>query len=317
MKIAVLLALACLALGAWLFTPDLPRATLERRYGIGAGDYVTVAGVRLCMRISGPEGAPVLVLLHGFGSSLQTWDAWAASLSNHFRVVRYDLPGFGLTGADPTGDYSVARGVAVLAALLDKLGVARASLVGNSMGGMLAWQFAAAHPDRVDRLVLVSPDGFASPGFAYGKAPDVPLLLSALPYTMPKFMLRLSLAPAFADPAHLTDALVTRYWDMMRAPGVRRAVAPRTAQTILVEPSTTLARIKAPTLLLWGERDGMIPIENALDYLKDIPNAQLVRLAGLGHVPQEEAPGESLKPVTEFLAASQGGLKPNLRSPPG
>jgi pimeloyl-ACP methyl ester carboxylesterase len=305
MKItALLLLLACLALGAWLFTPDLPRATLERKYGVTPGDYVTAAGVRLCVRIAGPEGAPAIVLLHGFGSSLQTWDAWAASLSSHFRVVRYDLPGFGLTGADPSGDYSVARGVAVVAALLDRLGVARASLVGNSMGGMLAWQFAAAHPERVERLVLVSPDGFASPGFEYGKAPKVPLLLSALPYTLPRFMLRMSLAPAFADPAHLTDALVTRYWDMMRAPGVRRAVAPRTAQTILVEPGPILARIKAPTLLLWGERDGMIPIGNAPDYLRDIPNARLVKLPGAGHVPQEETPVDSLRPVMDFLAAS-------------
>jgi pimeloyl-ACP methyl ester carboxylesterase len=305
MKIAaLLLLLACLALGAWLYTPDLPRTKLERKYGVTPEDYVTVAGVRLCVRISGPEGAPVVVLLHGFGSSLQTWDAWAASLAGHFRVIRYDLPGFGLTGTDPTGDYSVARGVAVLTALLDELHVARASLVGNSMGGMLAWQFAAAHPDRVDKLVLVSPDGFASPGFEYGKAPDVPLLLSALPYTLPRFMLRMSLAPAFADPAHLTDALVTRYWDMMRAPGVRRSIAPRTAQTILVEPGPVLARVKAAALLLWGERDGMIPIANSADYIKDMPNARLVKLPGVGHVPQEEAPEESLLPVIDFLGAA-------------
>jgi pimeloyl-ACP methyl ester carboxylesterase len=155
----------------------------------------------------------------------------------------------------------------------------------------------------VERLVLVSPDGFASPGFEYGKPPDVPLLLSALPYTLPRFMLRMSLAPAYASKAVLTDALVTRYWDMMRAPGVRRAVGPRTAQTILVDPRPVLARIHAPTLLLWGEQDGMIPFGNAADYVKDIPNARLVPLPGVGHLPQEEAPAESLRAVTTFLAA--------------
>jgi pimeloyl-ACP methyl ester carboxylesterase len=232
-----------------------------------------------------------VILLHGFGSSLQTWDDWAATLSATHRVIRYDLPGFGLTGADPSGQYSVARGVAVLAALMDQLGVAKASLVGNSMGGMLAWQFAAAWPARVEKLVLVSPDGFASPGFEYGRAPDVPLLLKALPYTLPRFMLRASLAPAYANPAAL-----------MRAPGVRRAVIARTAQTVLADPRPKLARIEAPTLLLWGEQDGMIPFGNAADYIKEIPHARLVPLPGLGHVPQEEAPAVSLAPVAAFLA---------------
>ena len=101
-------------------------------------------------------------------------------LSDRFRVVRFDLPGFGLTGPDPTNDYSDARAVAVLAALMDTLSVQHASLIGNSMGGKLAWQFAAEHPDRVDKLVLISPDGFASPGFEYGKKAEVPTVAKAV-----------------------------------------------------------------------------------------------------------------------------------------
>ena len=88
------------------------------------------------------------------------------------------MPGAGLSGADPKGDYSDARGLQVLAALMDHLGVVKASLIGNSMGGKIAWQFAAAFPDRVDRLVLISPDGFASPGEAYGKTQDVPFMVA-------------------------------------------------------------------------------------------------------------------------------------------
>ena len=183
---------------------------------------------------------------------------------------------------------------------MDRLGVARASVVGNSMGGRIAWTFAALHPERVDKLVLVSPDGFASPGMKYGAAPRVPLLLRALPYVLPSFMLRASLAPAYANPAAMTDARVTRYRDMMLAPGVRRAIVQRTGPLALADPVPLLRRIAAPTLLMWGERDGMIPFANSADYLRALPHATLAALPGVGHLPQEEAPG-TIAILREFL----------------
>jgi pimeloyl-ACP methyl ester carboxylesterase len=295
----VLVAVAALA--AWLYTPDESRAALEARYGATAADFLPVDGLRLYVRDSGPRQAPAVILLHGFGSSLQTWDGWAAALSAHHRVIRFDLPGFGLTGADPTGDYSDRRTVQVLAALMDRLGLARAALVGNSLGGKIAWNFAATYPDRVDRLVLVSPDGFASPGFDYGKPADVPWMMSLLPYTLPKAMLRGTIVPAFGDPAALTPPLMTRYYDMMRAPGVRAAMVARMRQVRLEPPEAALHRITAPTLLVWGERDAMIPHSNAADYLRNIPTARLVSFPDLGHVPQEEAPARSVAPVMAFL----------------
>ena len=285
-----------------LFTPDETKAALEAKYHVSASDYVEAAGIALHVEDTGPRDAPAVVLLHGFGSSLQTFDAWVPSLSTRFRVIRFDLPGFGLTGADPSGDYSDRRSLVVIGALMDKLGLAKASFVGNSMGGRLAWMFAAAFPARVEKLVLISPDGFASPGFEYGRAPAVPLMLRLLPYTMPKPMLRLTLAPAYADPRRLSDALVTRYWDFMRAPGVRQAVIARTAQTILQDPVPMLRKIEAPVLLLWGEDDKMIPISNAADYAAALHVCKLVRLPGLGHVPQEESPAASVVPVQDFLA---------------
>jgi pimeloyl-ACP methyl ester carboxylesterase len=301
----VLIAALVIIAGAafWLYAPDRDRAALEREYGVKPGDYVTVAGIRLHVVDQGPRDAPAIILLHGFGSSLQTWDAWAAALAKTHRVIRFDLPGFGLTGPDPTGDYSDARAMRIIVALMDQLGLAKASVIGNSLGGRLAWMFAADHPDRVDKLVLVSPDGFASPGFEYGRAPDVPLMMRALPYVMPRAMLRASLAPAYADPAHLTEPTLTRYSDMMRAPGVRGAILDRMRQSILQDPEPLLRRIQAATLLLWGRRDGMIPFANSTDYLRDLPHATLVELPDLGHVPFEEAPAESLPPVQNFLDA--------------
>ncbi len=301
-RLALLVGIALLVVGiALLYTPDRSRASLETTYHVTPGDYRVVAGLRMHVRDEGPRSAPAVILLHGFGSSLETWGAWAARLSVTYRVIRFDLPGFGLTGPDPSGDYSDRRAVALIAGLMDQLGVARASVVGNSLGGRIAWVFAAAEPARVDRLVLISPDGFASPGFAYGRAPDVPLLMRALPYTLPRFMLRASIAPAYAEAGHLTPAIVTRYRDMMLAPGVRGAILARMAQSVLEDPVPILRRIEAPTLLLWGERDAMIPFGNSADYLRALPHATLAALPTLGHVPFEEAPEESLGPVLQFL----------------
>jgi pimeloyl-ACP methyl ester carboxylesterase len=281
---------------------DLPAAYVRRR--TGSAEYRRAAGIRLHVRDTGKRDAPALVLLHGFGSSLQTWDGWAARLEARFRVIRYDLPGFGLTGPDPNGDYSDRRGLQIQLALMDDLGLERASVIGNSLGGKLAWKFAAAHAPRVDRLVLISPDGFASPGFRYGERPNVPFVVRLMPYFLPRAILRTTLAAAYGDPARLTDATVTRYWEMMRAPGNRSAIVARLEQVMLTDPVPILNGIAAPTLLLWGEKDRMIPVANAADYLRAIPGAKLVTLPGLGHVPFEEAPDATIAPVLDFLTDS-------------
>ena len=161
-----MLALTVLTvLSLWLWTPDLPRAELEARYLAQPADLRTVGPWRLHVRDSGPREAPAVLLLHGFGASLQTWDVWAQGLSTTHRVIRIDLPGSGLSPPDPDRDYTDARSLQMLVRLLDDLGVPRASVVGHSMGGRIAWTFAARHPELTDKLVLVAPDGFASFGF--------------------------------------------------------------------------------------------------------------------------------------------------------
>lgn len=299
--IFAVLGVLLIAAGWFLYDPDKQRAALEAVYAQPPSVFVEVAGVRLHVRDTGPRGAPAVVLLHGFGASLHTWEGWAGPLSRGFRVVRLDLPAFGLTGADPSGVYTDERTIAVLAGLLDRLGIGRAVLVGHSMGGRVAWRFAVAHPARVSRLVLVSPDGFAGPGEAYGRRAEVPLLMRVLPYTLPAFLVRMNTAPAYADGAKLSAATLARYRDMLLAPGVRGAILARMAQHVLPDPVPMLRTLGMPVLLLWGAQDRMIPASNAQDYLAAVPGARLVRLDDLGHVPQEEAPEESLIPVMGFL----------------
>jgi pimeloyl-ACP methyl ester carboxylesterase len=303
--------LAALAAGfACLWTPDLDRIELESRYARSPSQFVELTGLRMHVRSSGPamtqsgparEPIRTVVLLHGFGSSLHTWEDWIPVLSKDFRVIQYDLPGHGLTGPDASGDYTDARGIAVLLDLLHHLGIQKFSLIGHSIGGRLAWNFAAAHPERIEKLVLVAPDGFASPGFEYGKPPEIGLSLQAMRYVLPKTLLRMSLEPAYANASVITEQRLTRYHELMLAPGVRPALIARLEQSTLRDPNPTLANIKVPTLLLWGDQDAMIPVANAVDYLRALPNARLVRMNGVGHLPQEEAPAESALTVHQFL----------------
>lgn len=295
------LSAVVLGVGAWLYTPDKPRAALEAAYAAPPSEFVEIAGLRVHLRDTGPRDAPAVILLHGFGSSLHTWDRWADMLQADHRVVRYDQPGFGLTGGDPTGDYSDTRGVAILLGVMDRLGIAKASVVGNSMGGRIAWTFAAMHPGHVAKLVLMAPDGFASPGLAYGVAPKLPWMMRLLPIVLPAPLLRASLAPAYGDRSVMTADLLARYRDMMLAPGVRQAILDRFPQTILVDPEPLLRRIKAPTLLMWGDKDAMVPIRNAADYLRDIKGAVLATFPGEGHLLMEERPRETIRTLQAFL----------------
>ena len=300
----VILALVVVAFAGaaiWLWTPDRSRGELEALYLRSPDDMTEVAGTQLHARDDGPRDAPVLIMLHGFGSSLHTWEPWAQALVGEYRVIRLDLPGAGLSPPDPKNDYTDTRSIALILALMDRRGILRATLIGNSLGGRIAWTLAAKHPERTDKLVLISPDGFASPGLEYGKAPDVPIALQAMQYVLPKALLQMNLEPSYGDPSVMSTATVDRYHDLMLAPGVRKALLARMEQTVLVPPEPLLRSIKAPVLLLWGEKDALIPFSNAADYAKNAPDIRLVSFPELGHVPHEEAPELSLTPLRTFL----------------
>ena len=302
MKTFALMAALFLALSLFLaWTPDLSREALLQSYS-RAGTYpVKVGEQSVFVQDSGPKDAPSLVLLHGFGASLQTWDAWADELEKDRRVVRIDVPGFGLSGPAANNDYSDAADVARLLALLDQLGLQQVALGGHSMGGRIAWNFAVAHPERVSHLILVSPDGFPDPNSTSENTYKVSPLLGLMQFSLPAWALKMGVAPAYGDDSLLTPQVMRRYQDMLRAPGVRSAVIERMRQSRNIDPVPLLQSLKMPVLLVWGEKDAFIPISNAQDYLKAIPQATLVSVPHAGHVVHEEAAKLSVEAVKEFL----------------
>jgi pimeloyl-ACP methyl ester carboxylesterase len=222
-------------------------------------------------------------------------------LAQKYRVIRLDLPGFGLTGASPANDYSEEKDLAILTHVADKLGLEKFSVIGHSMGGKMAWSLAASQPERVQALVLMAPDGFPETKDIGTKPYEVPAIMGLIKYVLPKYLVRKSIEPAFAEADALSDALVNRYYDMLRAPGVRGAILERSNQTIYTDPVPRLKAIKAPTLLIWGGQDQMIPSTNAQSYATVLSNSSTVLVPKLGHLLQEEQPEKGLAAVMQFL----------------
>jgi pimeloyl-ACP methyl ester carboxylesterase len=276
---------------------------LQKRYGSTPENMVSIESIRIHYKDTGPKDAPVLLLLHGFGSSLQTWDVWAEKLDKKYRVIRLDLPGFGLTGPSPSDDYSELNDLNTLTRFVDSLGITDLSVVGHSMGGKIAWIFAAAHAERVKALVLMAPDGFPQPEAIGTKPYAMPAIMGVMKFSLPKYFVRKSIEPAFVDVNELDDQLVNRYHDMLRAPGVRAAILARANQTIYTDPVPRLKQIKAPTLLIWGDEDKMIPSSNAKSYAAVLENSETVLIPKLGHLLHEEHAELGLAKVTEFLDA--------------
>ncbi len=287
----------------WAWTPDLSRAEAEAKFARGPGDFVEASGLRFHVRQEGPEGAPVLVMIHGNASMLQSWDGWAADLSKDHRVIRYDLAGHGLTGPDPAGTYSPERDAVQLKALLDTLKVEKATLIGNSLGGQIAWHFAAANPDRVEKLVLVAPGGFPLLGIGFGQKVELPPAMKALPYSLKRDAVRAMMAPLYGDPARFSDQMLDTYYNSWLSPGVRPARLQRATAYMIQDPTETLRTIQTPTLLVWGEKDWLVAFATTpAKFQAALPNSTLVSFPGLGHMPQEEDPAATVAKVREFLA---------------
>lgn len=297
---AVALTTAIMLLGLWLYQPDLSRKYLEAKYAGPPSRFMRVNGLRVHYRDQGR--GPAVVLLHGLASSLHAWDGWTRVLDKRFRVVRMDLPAFGLTGPNPARDYSYAAYDAFLTAFLDKLGIETCALAGNSLGGGIAWAYAWRHPKRVSKLILVDPAGLPTgkPLPLFMRAARLPLLRELLRRMALRGLVRTSLQEAYADPAKVTPALVDRYYELILGPGVRGAVVDL-VQNRFPDQAEKLALIKAPTLIMWGEKDPWMPAAQARIFARQIPRSRVILYPGVGHAPMEETPVRTAEDALKFL----------------
>ncbi|MEM6793863.1 MAG: alpha/beta hydrolase [Acidobacteriota bacterium] len=325
--LAPLLALGGVAVA--FYEPDLPASEVEALYADSESLFLEVLGSRVHVKDEGDPELPALLLLHGFASSLHTWDGWASELSGRFRIVRLDLPGFGLTGPnqageDGAGDYSTSYRIRVIERVLEERGVGRASVAGNSLGGLVAWRYAQAHPERVAALVLVNaagaPRGGPGAEAADAAAPKrgfrtldllrIPMAAELMQGLTPRFLIASSLEQVYADPGKITDPTIDRHHRMLLREGNRRAILDAMRShggRLPPSGAAPLSAIQQPTLVMWGRQDRWIPPADAEIFRDAIPNSELVIYDDAGHVPMEELPARSARDAADFLQRQLAG----------
>lgn len=301
-----LLLVAIIGLGFAYWTPDTDKAAMRAKYGSPASQYINMGDAFIVhLRDEGPRDAPVIVLMHGSNSFLQTWDKWAAALTATHRVIRLDLPGHGMTGEVRGRGYTRSDYVEVVDAVTKKLRVSRFVLGGNSMGGGVAWAYAHKYPYKLTGLVLVDASGAPQPadakpplGFRLARIPVLSGLMASI---TPRALVADGLRSSVADPSKVTDADIDRYWELLRYPGNRTATVHRFGYGR--EPSVPGPLPQPiPTLVMWGAEDKLIPVSSAAWFKAQVPEAQVTIYPGVGHIPMEEIPERSAADLKLWLA---------------
>lgn len=281
---------------------DTPAAEVEAKWAKPPSQFVEIDGVRMHYRDEG-EG-PVVILLHANYSSLFMWEPWVAALRDRYRVIRLDLPAHGLTGPEPSGNYTLERIQQLFEKFVDEKGLERFTVVGTSIGGTVAMRYTADHPDRIERLVLISP-GSLEPRVRGRTTPaNVPKAADLLAYILPKSFTRFMLTNDYGDPERVSDAVVDEWYEMWMREGNRLAMLNLLRQYVSGGVEDKIRAVSVPVLLIWGEKNKRVPLALAYEtknLLVNSPEVRLEVLPGIGHMLVQEAPEASSQLIRRYL----------------
>lgn len=318
LKFVLIPALLALHGCAYMGVSDYPLADLTEKYTDETSKFIAVDDLIIHYRDEGT--GPTLILLHGVASSLHTWDDWVKRLAPHYRIIRIDLPGHGLTGNDPSIErYEIAYMVDKLEKFLNKLSIDDIYLAGNSLGGYVAWNYALHRPDRVKKMILLDSAGYPQ---------DMPFIMNfaALPVIgevsgvmMPKFIVDMNVNAAFGDDDKVTDELQQRYFDLAMRQGNRKALVKvfRTMKEQSANPNLgyRINEIKTPTLLMWGSLDEWVPLDIMKQFAKALPDSKSIVYEGVGHMPMEELPVQTSRDAHGFFSLGKTLSAPLVIAP--
>ncbi|MGA7711566.1 MAG: alpha/beta hydrolase [Rhizomicrobium sp.] len=315
--IGLVVVLILAAFSGWLAlrAPDIPYQVLEAKYANSDSHFVDLpGGVHLHYRDEGRVDRPLLLLVHGFGDSLWTWDGWVETLKSKFHIIRIDLPGHGLTRAPANYRLSAETYADLIDDFAAKRSLPKFAIAGNSLGGGVAWQLALRHPDRVDALILVDAAGW--PSKASAKSP--PLAFRILQYRIGREFLKTidnkpliidSLKSEVGDKFVITPALVDRWAELQRVPGHRDILLSTSLSGQSFASKEKLDQIRIPTLVLWGQIDPLLSVEDGHKFADAITGSRLIVYPHVGHLPQIEIPERSATDVAEFLTSIAASRK--------
>jgi pimeloyl-ACP methyl ester carboxylesterase len=303
-KIALLILIVTVAFLAFLYKRDIPVEQLKKKYTNEQSKFINIDGVLVHYRDEGNQGdSNPLVLIHGTSSSLHTWDSIATALTKKKRVIRLDLPAFGLTGPHPQRDYSIDFYNQFIDTFLNAIGVYQYIIAGNSLGGGIAWNQTLRYPNKVKQLILINSGGYPKKnekGNIGFKLASTPVVGEVLMKFTPRNIIKKSVEDVYSDKTKVTEDLVQRYFDLLLREGNRQATLDIFKQRKL-GGSEKIKLIQTPTLVIWGEDDQLIDVSNAYLFQKDIRNSQLVIIPKTGHVPMEENPSAVIAALNKFI----------------
>lgn len=262
--------------------------------------FININGIDVHYRDEG-TGFPVL-LVHGTSSSLHTFDGWAAELKKSYRVLRFDLPGFGLSGQMPGNIYDMRKYLDVINDFLQKMNVEKCHIAGSSLGGWFVWEFALRFPARVSKMILIDAAGFIN----MEKLPVIYkiarmaagrwLFLCA----RNRFLFSMFLKGVYGNFRNVDKNVVDRYYDLFfRKENLEAFI--HLAKADPVSNIDKLSDINAPTLIIWGDRDRWVSIGDGYRFQKYLPDARIRVYDGLGHIPMEEDPEITVRDVIDFF----------------
>ena len=308
--IAVVLLMSMFMGRQYMGFVDLAPEDVNSRYANQESQFITLGGlqqgIKLHYRDEGISveenpNAPVLFLLHGIMASLHTWDGWVESLQDDFRIIRVDIPGFGLTGPYADGIYNIDRAVDMVDQLTDALEIDSFFLAGNSMGGYISWNVALQHPDKVKRLILIDAAGYPFEKPMLLGLLSTPVLKESMAFITPKFIVEQTLNEVYGDASKVSSEAIERYHQLMLREGNRTAVVSVLASLGHMN-NEGIKQLNIPTLIQWGEKDAWIPLENAQKFADDIAGSKVITYPGVGHIPMEEIPLQTAQDAKDFLS---------------
>lgn len=248
-----------------------------------------------------------VIMLHGGGPGAAGWSNFSRNVdafSEHYRTILLDCPGFNKSDAVVADKPRDVLNAEAVKGLMDELGIEKAHLVGNSMGGATALSFALAYPERLDKLVLMGAGGGGQSLFSPMPLEGIKLLVAL--YQNPSFELLKKMIQVFVyDPSLMSDELIQgRYENMMRKPehleNFMKSIA--NAPKIVTDFSARMSEVKARTLVIWGRDDRFVPLDHGLKFLWGIPDADLHVFSKCGHWAQWEHAEKFNKLTLSFLA---------------
>ena len=294
---------------------DIPRDKLEAKYASGASKFLDLKnGSRIHYRDEGDLYKPAIILLHGFNGSLFNFERMVPLLSKEFRLISIDLPGFGLTGAVPSMDYSTQNSILVINELTSYLGMEKFSIAGNSMGGGIAWRYALENPEKTQSLILLASSGIYSAEErlrieeSERESPLVWKLMRSnfvsyfLSLYTPKFFATQGLKTSVYDPNLATEEIANQFHELTLMQGSREAILSRfSKQNYNDEKPDILKKIQAPTLIIHGREDNIISFKSSINLDQYIQNSQLVIYPKIGHLPMYETPARVADDIKKFF----------------